>query len=259
MKHFFSFFLFLFIFSIVLGQEVREKREKFPTHFAFQFRGLIPNKFSEPRTNEVSNDTLTSSITQNYGFSFGGIIRRRYTDRLGVEVGLNLSKRYYGVSTSVPDSNLSFDKSFAFTTFELPLNGLVFIKLSEKVFTNAGLGFSAIYKPSSVSTDGTGGFKEGSNEFSMAGIIENKFNFNINAQLGFEYESEKNGKFYLGGSAHIPTSHLFTFVSIYGISNSDIATAVTYEQRSPFFTIDLRYYFPTIRNKGDQPLKGPIE
>lgn len=259
MKHFFFLVLTCFSCFFAFGQEVQEKREKFPSHFAFQLRGLIPNKFSEPRTNTIFNDTLTSSITQNYGFSFGGVIRRRYTDGLGIEIGLNLSKRYYSLTTAVPDSNLFFDKKFAFTSFELPVNGLVFIKLSERVFTNAGLGASIIYKPSSVSVNGEGGFKEGKNEFSLAGIIVNKFNVNINAQLGFEYESDRKGIFYLGGSAHIPTAPLFYFLARYGYANSDIGTALVYEQRSPFFTVDLRYYFPTIRNKGEQPLKGPIE
>jgi hypothetical protein len=259
MKYFIFFLPVLCMATSVFGQMVKEKREKFPSHFAFQVRGLVPNKFSEPRTNTVFNDTLRSSITSNYGFSFGGIIRRRYTDRLGIEVGLNLSKRYYGLTTALPDSNLYFERGFAFTTFELPLNGLVFVKLSERVFTNAALGASIIYKPSSVSVGGKAGFKEGKNEFSIAGIVEQKFNINLNAQLGFEYLSDKKGIFYFGGSAHIPTAPLFYFLSRYSYANSDVNSAVVYNQRSPFFTFDLRYYFPTIKNKGDQPLRGPIE
>jgi hypothetical protein len=238
------------------GQEIKEVREKFPTHFAFQLRGLVPNKFSEQRTNTVFNDTLTSSIKSKYGFSFGGVIRRRYTDRLGIEMGLNICKRYYDVSTGIPDSNQFFTKDFAFTNFELPVNGLVFIKLSERFYTNAGLGISAIYKPSSVAAEE---FKENKGEFSMAGIVEKKFNLNINAQLGFEFVSDRSGIFYLGGSAHIPTGTLFYFYSKYNYANSDIFSAVVYNQRSPFFTLDLRFYFPTIKNKGDQPLRGPIE
>lgn len=255
-----KFVLLLFIFFLTnvytFGQEIKEKKEKYPTHFGIQVRGLFPNKFSEQKTNTIFNDTLRSSITQKNGFSFGGIIRRRYTDRLGVEIGLNLSKRYFDVSTGIPDSNQFFKKDFAFTNFELPLNGLVFIKLSDRVYSNAALGLSAIYKPSSVASEQ---FKEAKGEFSMAGIVENKFNVNINAQLGFEFVSDKNGSIYLGGSAHIPTGTFFYFYSKYTYANSDVFSAVVYNQRSPFFTVDLRFYFPTIKNKGEQPLKGPIE
>jgi hypothetical protein len=256
MKSILLFFLFSLANASVFGQEIKEKKEKFPSHFAFQLRGLIPNKFSEPKTNTVFNDTLTSSITQKNGFSFGGVIRTRYADRFGVELGLTICKRYFDVSTGIPDSGLFFSKDFAFTNFELPVNGLVFIQLSERVFTNAGLGISAVYKPSSVAARE---FKENKSEFSMAGIVQNKFNLNINAQLGFEYVSDKNGAFYIGGSAHIPLSRLFYFYSKYTYANSDVFSAVVYEQKSPFFTFDVRYYFPTIKNKGMQPLRGPIE
>ncbi|MFA7274119.1 MAG: outer membrane beta-barrel protein [Crocinitomicaceae bacterium] len=258
MKSVISLFIFFCFQLVAFGQvlnEVKEKREKYPTYFALQLRGLIPNKFSEQKLNTVFNDTLTSSIYQKNGFSFGGIIRKRYTKSLGVETGLNLSKRYYDLTVSVPDSGLAFNKDFSFTTFELPVNGLVFIQLTNKFFANAGLGVSAIYKPSSVGVL----FKEGKNAFTLGGIAYRKFNFNINAQLGFEFASEKSGTFYLGGSAHIPLTPLFAYVAHYSYANSDFASAVVYDQRSPFFTVDLRFYFPTIRNKGNQPLKGPIE
>lgn len=258
MKFFCTFFVLSALTYSAFGQVIKEAREKYPTHFAFQLRGLIPNKFSEPKSNTVFNDTLTSTITQKNGFSFGGVIRRRYTDRLGVEMGLNLCKRYYDVSTGIPDSNQFFSKDFAFTNFELPINGLVFIKLSERNFASAALGVTAIYKPSSVAAEE---FKENKGEFSMAGIVEQKFNLNLNAQLGFEFVSDKKGIFYVGGSAHIPLTPLLYFYSKYkyNYANSDISTAVVYEQRSPFFTVDLRFYFPTIKNKGEQPLRGPIE
>ena len=251
-------FVILIAFSLQAQEEdERVVKEKYPTSFAFQFSGLLNNKFIESSPISLLNDTVISSIGMNYGFSFGGIIRRQFTDALGIEIGLKHNKRFFNVSGTVLDTNVTYKTDFAFTNYELPVMGLVFIQFSKEVFASAGLGFTAIYKPSSVYVQVNDVPVKRS--FSFEGYAYQKFGFNANAQFGFEWRSERSGIFYIGGAASIPTSPLFSFVSVYRSPNEGVRVQQGEFVRSPFFSIDLRYYFPKVKNKGVQPNKGPIE
>lgn len=252
--------LFLFFAVSVFAQEdelEKKEREKFPTSFALQFRGLANNGFIENAPITLNNDTVISSIGMNTGFSFGGIIRRRYTESLGIELGINHVKRFYNLTGSLIDSNFNYSGRYAFTNYELPISGVVFIKFSKKVFSSVGLGMTTIYKPSSVLKLHVDDAQKKS--YTFEGNAFRKFGFNINAQFGFEYVSEQKGTFYIGGSASIPTSPLFAFISVYRDPSHGIRTDQATFVRSPYFSIDLRYFFPKIKNAGPQPIQGPIE
>ncbi len=258
MKYACLVFLFLSTCAWAQDEELNKKeREKYPTSFALQIRGLTNNRFIEPNEISLNNDTVISSIGSRYGFSFGGIIRRRYTESLGIELGLHHVKRYYNVSGSLPDSNLNLSGRFAFTNYELPINGLVFVKFSEEFFANVGLGITTIYKPSSILKQLED--KTVNKSFSFEGYAYRKFGFNINAQAGIEYKTEKSGTFYFGAAASIPTSPLFAFISVYRNPENGIRTDQGTFIRSPYFSVELRYYFPKIKNTGQQPNRGPIE
>ena len=80
-----TWIILLFVAIPVLSQERADENEseKYPTSFALQIRGLAHNRFVEPSILTQTNDTVISSIGMRNGFSFGGVIRRRYTDELG--------------------------------------------------------------------------------------------------------------------------------------------------------------------------------
>lgn len=237
----------------------KEEREKYPTSFAIQLRGLVNNRAIEGPL-VLTNDINTSTIEMRNGFSFGGIIRRRFTDNLGVELGLNHTKRFFDLEGVIHGENATITGEFAQTNFELPVNGLVFIKFSQKFYGSAGLGVSTIYKPSSVTKEIVD--KVNDRKFAFFGFSDkNKIDFNVNAQFGFEYRTEKYGTMYIGGGASIPTGPMFEFVSAYADegNGNNITTYESGNISSPFFSLDLRFYFPKIRNKGVQPNKGPIE
>ena len=255
----FIWVILLFIALPILSQEKADdnEREKFPTSFAIQIRGLAHNRFSEASTLTLTNDTVISSIGMRNGFSFGGVIRRQYTDELGIELGLIHNKRYYNLASSPTDTNVTYTSDFAFTNYELPVKGLVFVKFSQSVFANVGLGMTALYKPSSVYVQVND--LPVKRSVSFEGNAYRKFGFNVDAQIGVEYRTRNSGTFYLGGSASIPTSPLFAFISVYRSQNESVRVDQGEFVRSPYFTLDLRYYFPKIRNKGDQPNKGLLD
>lgn len=257
MKWTLLFFLLVTFYSFAQVDGDKSEFEKFPTTFALQLRGLANNRVLEGSLIEMNNDTVLSSIGMRNGFSFGGIIRRQYTDNLGIELGLIHNKRYFDLSGSILDTNATYSGDFAFTNYEIPIMGLAFVKFSERLFANVGLGFSTLYKPSGVQVKLVD--QDAKRAFSFEGNAFNKFSFNVNAQVGLEYRTERKGTFYLGGSASIPTSPLFAYIVVYESPKQGIRTDQGVYIRSPFFTLDLRYYFPKIKNKGIQPNKGPIE
>lgn len=250
-------FVVLFAFQAFGQEEIKSEKEKFPTSFAFQVRGLANNRVMEGPVTELNNDTVLSTIRMRNGFSFSAIIRQQFTDNLGLEIGLIHNKRYYDVSGSVLNGNSAYGTDFAFTNYEIPVNGLAFIRFSRKVYSNVGLGVSFVYKPSNVYAR-VADF-DANRSFTFEGFAFKRFNLNINGQYGVEYRSEKAGTFYLGGSLSIPTAPLFSFISVYKSPDEGIRTDQGITMRSPYFSIDLRYYLPKIKNKGIQPNQGPIE
>jgi hypothetical protein len=253
----FTFFILLVSFQAIAQEETRSEREKFPTSFAFQLRGLANNRVMEGPITTLNNDTVISTIGMRTGFSFSAIIRRQFTDNLGIELGLIHNKRYYNVTGTVLNSNTTYGTDFAFTNYELPVNGLTFIRFSQKIYANAGLGVSFVYKPSNVYSR-IADFAA-NRSFTFEGFAFKKFGLNINGQYGMEYRTEKIGSFYIGGSVSIPTGTLFSFISVYRSPDEGIRTNQGIEMRSPYFSVDLRYYLPKIKNKGVQPNIGPID
>ncbi len=253
----FTILFILFVSSFGFSQNEKNEREKFPTTFAVQLRGLTNNRVVEGPF-ELNNDTVISTLNMRNGFSFGGVIRRQFTDNLGIEIGLIHNKRFYNISGNILDTNSILSSEMAFTNYEIPVNGLAFIKFSKTIYASAGLGFTMVYKPSSILKQVVD--RQFDKRFVFAGLTDgNKFGFNINAQFGVEFRTERMGTFYVGGAASIPTNPLFEFVSAYTDEEGGIETYQSVDVRSPYFAIDLRYYFPKIRNKGVQPIQGPIE
>ncbi len=243
------------LFSLkVNAQPTADFKEKYPTFFALEFRPIIANSYFGTTSLSLVNDTFSATLRQNYGYSLGGMIRRSYTDQLSVETGINYVIRNFDVQVSVPDSNIYGTNDFSFTSFELPLKGLVFIKLSEAWYSNVGLGLAGVYKASNVGVLTNPG---GKHQFGTAGIVERKFSLDVRAQFGFEYRTKRKGYYYLGGSASVGTSNMFIFLAAYGYDNKKSFQAASV--KPGYFSIDLRYYFYNVKNKGEQPNLNPLE
>ena len=237
--------------------EKDNEREKFPTSFALQLRGLANNRFVEGSTLTQTHDTVVSTIGMRNGFSIGGIIRRRFTDQLGFELGIVHNKRYYDLTSTPTDTDVTYSTDFAFVNYELPVKGLVFIKFSKNIYSSVGLGITTLYKPSSVLKQVND--LPAKRSASFEGNAYNKFSFNADAQIGVEYRTRNSGTFYIGGSASVPTSPLFAFISVYKSLDESIRVDQSQFVRSPYFTVDLRYFFPKIKNKGEQPMKPLLD
>jgi len=215
---------------------------------------ILPTGFIGPRSLTLTDPNFTSTISSRNGYSMGGILRRSYTDRFSLETGIHYNTFMYDLNASVPDSNVSGSNDLKFTTYDIPLNALVFVKLTEIWHASAALGITALYKPSSV---GVLSNPEGKHLFVQTGAALNKFGLDANAQFGFELRTRDKGYFYLGGSARVPLTNLFIFFTKYEYEDNSYAAQANY--KGGYFTVDLRYYFHNVKNKGAQPNQSPID
>lgn len=230
------------------------KKEKVPSYFGFQFRPLFPTRFIGEPMLEIDKEGFYTQFSQKMGYSFGGTVRAGLTELIAIETGINFNERHFDLDMAYPDSNSFASDDLTFIEYDIPINGLVYIKLADKWYMNASLGVSVTFKPTDVRTVNKPG---GYHYYSHVGLVERKTGFALNANIGFELRTKKNGFFYLGGSGRVPFSPLFILMADYSYQGYKIKEYA--EVDGSFLAIDFKYFFPNIKNKGVQFKDGPIE
>ncbi len=246
----------IFIVVILTGSfsGFSQKKEKFPSYFGLKVSPVFPTRFiGKPRT-DLSLDGFTTSIQQKIGYSFGGTVRAGITKLIAIETGINFVQRNFNIDMAVPDSNVYATNDLSFIAYDIPLNGLVYVQMNEQIYMNASLGVAFNFKPTDV---GILTLPGGSYSFTHTGRVLRKMGFDLNANFGFEYRTEKNGFFYLGGSGRVPFAPLFTMVAQYKYQG--YKTTIYGEVDGSYLSIDFKYFFPNVSKKGTQFIKGPID
>jgi hypothetical protein len=251
---FITFIFLLLQIGVLNAQKKPAKKEKFPSYFGLQVRTLFPTNFIGTPVNTFTNNEFSTTISQKMGFSFGGTVRAGLTKLIAFESGINFTQRNFDLTMAIADSNVSGENNFSFICYDVPINALVYIQLSEQFYMNASLGFALTFKPTSV---GVLTLPGGSHSFTHSGFAFKKFGVDLNANFGFEYRTEKSGFFYLGGSARVPFAPVFDLIAQYkyqGYKNT-----IYGEIDGSYLSLDLKYFFPNIKTKGPQFIPGPIE
>ena len=245
----------LIIFCVLLSSSGMGQtgKKKVPSYFGLQVKPVFPTNFIGSPTLELSNDGFESTTKQKIGYSFGGVVRAGLTKLIALETGINFTQRNFNIDMAVPDSGIYITQQLGFIEYDIPLNALMYIRLSDQWYMNAALGVAINFKPTDVRVISGDGYSF----FYHTGYITKKVGIDLNANLGFEFRTEKNGFFYLGGSARVPFWPLFTMIADYryqGINNRIIG-----EVDGSFLSLEFKYFFPNIANKGVQFQDGPIE
>lgn len=227
-----------------------------PNFFGFHYRAILPMQQMQSGIQNFADSVLQCSIQPTNGYTFGGIVRYGLTDLISIETGLYYNQRNYQINATRTDSAISVEQRFRFVQFEVPIQGLIAIKLSKQIYANAALGASLLYKPSSVATYINPYDKH---EFRQVGLVDinDKLGFDLRASAGFEFRDKKLGVFYIGGTAFIQLQPAFTFLSRYQYVNFKQAAAGPVNASG--FGLDFKYFIPYTR-PGQQIFKpGPIE
>jgi hypothetical protein len=233
--------------------EELDKKERFPSYFGVQVRTLFPTQFIGQSELTLGKNGFSTTLQQSIGYSFGATVRAGLTKLLAFETGINYTQREFNVSMEVPDSNIYATNQLTFISYDVPLNALVYIQMGKQIYMNASLGFALTFKPTDVGILTKPG---GSNLFYHTGLVMRKAGFDINANIGIEYRTKKSGFFYIGGSGRVPLAPLFQLIAQYKYQG--IKTTVSGNVDGSYLSIDVKYFFPNIRNRGIQFTHGPI-
>ncbi|MDX2361532.1 MAG: outer membrane beta-barrel protein [Crocinitomicaceae bacterium] len=236
----------------------RRKKDRVPSYFGLQIRPVFPTRFigeSEITLEETDEDKIyfTSTMSQRVGYSFGATVRAGLGEFISLETGINFTQRNFDITYAIPDSNIVGSNDLSFISYDIPINALFYIRLADKWYMNASLGVALNFSPTHVKTTS---HPETYHYISHSGYVTSKFSVGLNANVGFEFRTEKIGFFYLGGSANVPFKPIFDLVVDYnyqGYHSQEVGGV-----DGSFFSLDVKYFFPNIRNKGTQPNQGPI-
>ena len=165
------------------------------------------------------------------------VIRRGFTKSISIETGINYVRRNYKLE--LVDTNYQHSDEFKFIGYEIPLSLLVFIQLSEKLFTDVALGNSFDFYPSNIETH--------TDDYLNVGYRRAWLSNALIANIGFEYRTEKVGIFYLGASYHRPYNYIYE--SRVKWENKSNYPRFANNISGNYLTFDIRYFF------AEEPLK----
>jgi hypothetical protein len=203
------------------------------TTFGLQVKPVFPLAYFDPITT-IEQEHLTGTVELDGGYAFGMSVRVGLTNTISLETGLGQIQRRYSFTMVNDTSGYTDGSNFRYVGYEIPITGLVYIRLGENAYMNAELGFSLDFYPSDVQRDIQQGriyvFRNG---WVQAGVLGN---------MGVEYRTYKSGIFYLGATFHRPFGDLaYADMTYYG------PNYFPYTMRGvlngSYLTMDIRYYF----------------
>ncbi|MFN5319066.1 MAG: hypothetical protein ACK5CY_09525 [Bacteroidia bacterium] len=204
------------------------------TTVGFQIKPIITAPLFGTGPQEISNlnSGMVVNVVQNTGYTAGMSIRKGFEKNFSLEFGINFCRRNLNISTDFQNS--PSNNRLRIIGYELPLAGLFFVRLSERVYMNVGTGFCMNIFPSDVINPGEPLYVYAGRRIS--------FNPGLLAQTGIEYRSVRSGYFYLGASFNRPFFPIYELAVDY-TQNQTVISSIVAPMRGTYLTADLRYYF----------------
>lgn len=204
--------------------------------FGIQVKPVVPLEYFDPSVT-AEREHLSCGMELTGGFAFGMSVRVGITNAISLETGLGSIRRNYNLTIANDTSMYNETGSLRYTGYELPVTGLVYIRLGEYTWMNTALGVSMDFYPSDVQSvldEGTAYvFRTNWAQASMLG------------NLGVEYRTLRSGTFYLGATYHRPFNDMaladltWTYFGPPSVRSFTERVALS----GSYLTVDLRYYF----------------
>lgn len=196
-----------------------------------QFKPIFTSNFLNTGPITVSDGGVDFTVSQKFGYCAGMVVRYGITKAVSFETGINFVRRNFNLD--IRSDSLQEKSDFGIVGYEIPLSGLVFVRLAEKVYINGSTGISLDFYPSNIYTSGE--------HFRHLGLRRSLISPSLIANLGFEYRTDNIGYFYLGASFHRPFS--FIYQSNFQYQPLTDGPKVKTELSGNYLTIDIRYFF----------------
>lgn len=210
----------------------RQPREERLT-FGLQLKPIVPSQLFRTDGQALTQNNVTYTTNQRPGYAFGMFMRKNFTKRFAIETGINYVVRRYQTGINVPADNFSDSLTFRIIGYEIPVQGLVYVRLGERMYMNNAFGLSVNMFPSNVGAGNvTYGHLAARKAWVQLGLIANH---------GYEFRSKNSGTFYIGASIQRPFDSIYKMGVKYEtdtrLEEAEIFLDGTY------FTIDFRYAF----------------
>ena len=232
---FYIVLFFCFISTLSYGQRSKNKKVK-EYVFGAQFKPIIPVNYFGAGPVDLSDTVTNLSIDPKLGYSIGMVLRRDFTNLFSFETGINYTRRNYNIIANEPKRDTSDIADFGFVSYQIPLQALIYIRLSDQLFMNTSGGIGVDWYASSVLSNGENGLIQ---------HLSTKYywmHFSMLANVGFEYRTEEKGRFYLGASFVNPLKSITRTTIRYYYYNNDYQRYNT-ELKGTYITVDFRYFF----------------
>lgn len=203
------------------------------TTFGVQVKPVFPLDFFDPVT-PVGEEPLYGTLELTGGFSFGMLVRAGITKSISLEVGINQIRRAYDWTLTNDTVGFTGGDRIRWTGYEIPLTGLVYIRLGERTWMNNAIGFSLDMYPSDAVRDVDDAraylFRS---DWAQAGVVAN---------LGVEYRTLKSGYLYFGATYHRPFGNM-AVAELTWYTGDLFPHRVRADLNGSYLTLDLRYFF----------------
>ncbi|MFN0032901.1 MAG: outer membrane beta-barrel protein [Flavobacteriales bacterium] len=211
------------------------------TTLGIQFKPMVPNRFLGVASETATNSSLTVEFTPAFGYNLGMVIRRGLTKNWSLETGINLVQRNYRLRFFYPELSAPQPMQFRLIGYELPVQGMIYVRLGDKLWMNASGGFSVDLYPSNVHSYSTLRVDSNIYDFYQKTYRTNWMQFALLANYGFEYRTKESGYFYMGVSFHRPFADIG--ISEATLEDNRVPVLLQYGLNGSYLTADLRYFF----------------
>jgi hypothetical protein len=211
------------------------------TTVGIQIKPMVTSKFLGTGTENVEEGDLKIGFEPNLGWNFGMVIRRGFTKNWSFESGICFVQRNYTMSFDYPDLKEVKTMKFRYIGYDIPLQALVFVKLTDQLFMNASAGVSLDLYPSNIETSDFEFIDTMRFDFYQKTFKNNWIQTAILANYGFEYRTRNDGYLYAGVSYHRPFSHIA--ITRINMERNTVPNRAEVLLGGNYLTADFRYFF----------------
>lgn len=228
-----NYWLLIFFSSTVCFSFAQKKG----TTFGFQIKPIIPVNYFNAGPQTLVDSIVEVNVTPKMGLSFGVLVRHQITKSIAIETGISSVRRNFNLKAKDFINKTSDKSDFGFVGYQIPIQALVYIQLSEHLFMNTTAGFGLDMYPSSVKSLGE--------NYRLISISyrQHWISSSLLANIGFEYRTEKKGTFYIGGSFNKPFAPIAKSFYYYNYEENK-QNELSHFLNGNYLTLDLRFFFP---------------
>jgi hypothetical protein len=232
--------LFLILTGIVAGV-ITLKAQQGVSTFGVQFKPMIPSQFFETGPESFATDELQMTLSPKFGVNFGCVVRKGLTPIWSFETGINLVQRNYDIQYKHAQLPTNETMRYRFIGYEIPMQGLLYMRLGKELYVNASGGLSMDLYPSNVETSNGYFVDTVAFDFYQKTIRQRWLQLSVLANVGFEWRTKESGYIYLGASYHRPFNQI---AQVYAEMQIDTdPTSVVFPLSGNYLTVDFRYFF----------------